>query len=173
MRLTAVLTAAAASGMIALLAFMGGFIALGSTAAVGGLLWVIIVLQGRKRSSLGAILAIETGIAVIDLLYGASIYLCGSAVALSIIAWDLALTEGPIAPLPPEMKRRFAVNHVLQIAAIAVVGLALSLIPPQFHIEIGFNIGLGLGLGVLMLLSLLLRMLTGKKSTGGRRDRPQ
>lgn len=172
MRLAALLASLAASALLSLLGFKVGSLVLGYAALAGGAAWLFILWKGANRVETSLLLAIATAIATIAVLCGASIYLAGIGVVLSIASWDLALATGSIAPFPEKMRRHFVLRHVIHVAAIATVSYALLVIPMQVQITIGFNTALGLGLGVLLLLALLLYSLGrhGKRYGAGDND---
>ncbi|GEM_PF-1304735 len=148
-----------ATVILALSGFCVGSIALGCAAIVIGAVWLLILWKSVKRTDLTILLCAETAIAVLNILYGASIYLAGIAIVVAIMSWDFALTETAIASFPAEMTKRFTIRHVIRIGIIAVIGLLLLVIPLQIHIQIGFRTALGLGLGSFMLFAMLLKLM--------------
>lgn len=159
MKRVAFVSAITTTGILALAGFRVGSIALGCAAIVIGAVWLLILWKSVKRTELTILLGAETAIAVLGVLYGASVYLAGIAIVLAIMSWDFALTETAIASFPAEMTKRFIIRHVIRIGIIAVIGFALLVIPLQIHIHLGFRTALGLGLGAFMLFAILLKLM--------------
>jgi len=159
MKRVAFVSAIIATVILALAGFRVGSIALGCAAIVIGAVWLLILWKSVKRTELTILLGAETAIAVLGVLYGASVYLAGIAIVLAIMSWDFALTETAIASFPAEMTKRFIIRHVIRIGIIAVIGFALLVIPLQIHIHLGFRTALGLGLGAFMLFAILLKLM--------------
>ena len=125
MKRVAFVSAITTTGILALAGFRVGSIALGCAAIVIGAVWLLILWKSVKRTELTILLGAETAIAVLGVLYGASVYLAGIAIVLAIMSWDFALTETAIASFPAEMTKRFIIRHVIRIGIIAVIGFAL------------------------------------------------
>ena len=159
MKRVAFVSAIIATGILALSGFRAGSIALGCTAIVIGVVWLLILWKSVKRTELTILLGAETAIAILGVLYGASVYLAGIAIVLAIMSWDFALTETAIASFPAELTREFTIRHVIRIGIIAGIGLLLLVIPLQIHIHLGFRTALGLVLGAFMLFAILLKLM--------------
>ena len=169
MKRVAFVSAIIATVILALPGFCVGSIALGCAAIVTGAVWLLILWKSVKRTELTILLGAETAIAVLNVLYGASVYLAGIAIVLAIMSWDFALTETSIASFPAKMTKGFTIRHVIRMGIIAVIGLALLVIPLQIHIHIGFRTALGLGLGAFMLLAILLKLIDTHSTRSARR----
>jgi len=166
MKRVAFVSAIIATGILALAGFCVGSIALGCAAIVIGAVWLLILRKSVKRTELTILLGAETAIAVLGVLYGASVYLAGIAIVLAIMSWDFALTETAVASFPAKMTKRFIIRHVIWIGIIAVIGFALLVIPLQIHIHLGFRTALGLGLGAFMLFAILLKLMNRHNKRG-------
>ncbi|MCD6495070.1 hypothetical protein J7K60_03345 [Candidatus Bipolaricaulota bacterium] len=196
MRKMAFITAVLSFSLLSLLGFRTGSVALGSAAAVIGALWCMLLFVDTDRKQLSVLLGLTTTIAILEVLYGASIYLVGLVIVLSNTAWEFAFTEAAIASFSAEMTRNFALRHAINMLGLASTGFALLVIPLQVHISLGFGTALGLGLGLFLLFSALLTLMKTrsrrkteespfvkedgvallrnamKKGTGDRSDRP-
>ena len=166
MKRVAFVSAITTTGILALAGFRVGSIALGCAAIVIGAVWLLILRKSVKRTELTILLGAETAIAVLGVLYGASVYLAGIAIVLAIMSWDFALTETAVASFPAKMTKRFIIRHVIWIGIIAVIGFALLVIPLQIHIHLGFRTALGLGLGAFMLFAILLKLMNRHNKRG-------
>jgi hypothetical protein len=129
-----------------------------------GLAWIIVVSMDASPVNISMLLAAETAIACLNILYGASFYLTGLAIGLFIISWDLALTARTIAGLSSTNRRRFCIHHFIQIATISALGFGFLIIPNQIEMTIGFRTALGLSMAALMLACLLLKLITNRTS---------
>jgi len=181
--------------ILALAGFFTSMIPLGCAAIVLGAAWLLILWKSAKRTELSVLLGVETGIAVLSVFYGGSVYLAGTAIVLAIVSWDIALTEMSIASFPAKITKGFAIRHAIRMGIIGVIGLVLLVIPLQIHIHLGFRAALGLGLGSFLLLAVLVGLVNKhntrktrrhlaivdrlsilkdamKKKTDGRSDRP-
>ncbi len=163
MKKVAAITATLCFGILAVLGFGVGSLALGSAAIAIGVAWLVVLLASTNRKELSLLLGLTTVIAVLDVLYGASIYLTGTVIVLSITCWEFSFTEGALASFPAAMTKRFVVRHVVQIGVLGLTCFALLIIPTQIHVHIGFGTALGLGLGSFLLFAVLL-ILMGKKT---------
>ncbi|MEA3238348.1 MAG: hypothetical protein U9Q94_00970 [Candidatus Bipolaricaulota bacterium] len=169
MKRVAFVSAIIATVILALPGFCVGSIVLGCAAIAIGAMWLLILWKSVKRTELTILLGAETAIAVVNILYGASVYLAGIAIVLAVMSWDFALTETSIASFPAKMTKGFTIRHVIRMGIIAVIGLALLVIPLQIHIQIGFRTALGLGLGTFMLLAVLLKLIDTHSTRSARR----
>jgi hypothetical protein len=121
--------------------------------------WSVFLASKGSFSSLSILLALQTTIALVNLLYGASTYIVGLAIVLAILSWDWASTERSIANVSSENKSRFCIHHCLQTAIISGLGFALLIIPVKIQIPIGFATALGLSMAGFMLIAVLLKLL--------------
>ena len=158
MKQLAYVSAMFTTAILAIAGFFTSEVALGYAAIVLGAVWLIILWKSGKRTELSVILGMETGIAVLNVLYGSSPYLAGTAIVLAIVSWDMALMERSIASFPAKMTKTFTIHHVIQTGTIGMIGLLLLAIPLQIHIHLGFRTALGLGLGSFMLLAILVEL---------------
>ena len=198
MKKVAIVTMILSFGLLAITGFRAGSLALGSAAAAAGALWLTILLSDTDRKHLSPLLGLTTAIASLDILYGASIYLAGGVIVLSILAWEFAFTEQAVSAFPSGMTRSFVAGHVAQMLGFAIVGFTLFVVPLQVHVGLGYKTALGLGLGSFLLFSVLLSPMRKrakkeenqpfvkengifllrdgvkkmKKKTGDRKDRP-
>lgn len=171
MKRVAFVSAIVTTVVLALTGFRGGSIALGCAAIVIGAVWLLLLWKRAKPTELTILLAMETAIAVLNVLYGASVYLAGIAIVLAIMSWDFALTETAIASFPAEMTKGFTVRHIIRMGIIAVISFVLLVIPLQIHIHLGFRTALGLGLGTFMLLAILLELMNRHNTPRASRHR--
>ena len=170
MRRLAFASAMVTTAILALACFLTGISPLGYATIVLGAVWLLILWKSEKRTELSALLGMETVVAVVSILYGASVYLAGIAIVLAIVSWDFALTEASIVPFSATMTKQFAVRHAIRMGTIAAISIAFLAIAPQIHIHLGFRTALGLGLGAFMLLAILLKLVNrrGRRKTGRR-----
>ena len=164
MKLMAFVSAIITTALISTPAFLGGFVSLGSAAIACGALWMLVLAEVWKRTSLGILLGIQTTIVVANILYGSSIYLAAGGIVFSIISWDLAMSEGDVSSFPSKMIRSFTLRHTVQILLIAALSLGLVLASLQVNMRLGYGTALGLGLGAFLLFAVLLELLSPKSS---------
>jgi len=171
MRLMTVISAIITTTLIAVPALVGGFVVWGGAAIACGVLWLLILAGASKRKELALLLALQTAIATANIMYGSSVRLAAAGIIFGIIAWDMALHDQETAAFPAEMRRRFAVEHAVQILAISAISLLLVLGSLNVHVKLGYSVALGLSLGTFMLIALLLRLLSPRRRTSRQKRR--
>jgi len=169
MKQIAFVSATITTVVLALAGFLVGSITLGCAAIVIGAAWLLILWKSAERTELSVLLGVETGIAVLNVFYGGSVYLAGTAIALAIVSWDIALTETSIASFPAKITKGFVIHHAIRMGIIGAIGLVLLVVPLQIHIHLGFRAALGLGLGSFMLLAILVELVHSRSTRRTRR----
>ncbi|HHE51856.1 MAG TPA: hypothetical protein ENL30_02190 [Candidatus Acetothermia bacterium] len=169
MKVMTAISALITTALIAIPALAGGLVVWGGAAIACGALWLLILAGASKRNGLALLLALQTGIAAANIMYGSSIHLAAAGIIFGIIAWDMALHDQETAAFPPAMRRRFAVGHAAQILAISAISMLLVLGSLKLNVKLGYSAALGLSLGAFMLIALLLRLLSPSRRTSRRR----
>jgi len=144
--------------------FSLGSIPLGGAAIIVAMIWTFTLWSDALKGVLSFLLVVETVLAVINVLYGTSVYLGGAVIVLALVSWELALAIGPLAPFSKDKVRPHAFRHVTQMLILAIGGYAFLVIPLQVRLQVGFRIALGLGLAAFLLFALLLRPLAHRGS---------
>lgn len=165
MRKKAFLLFAISAGLTAFTSFKAEVIPLAIVAIACAVAWSGLLASRATPASLSIILALHTAVAAVNLPYGASIYLIGLAIVLSIMSWDWALTEITMVRVSSVDTKRFWIHHCLQTFMISGLGFGLLIIPVQIKISIGFHVALGLSMGAFMLIALLFKLLARKTPT--------
>ncbi len=159
MRKEAHILSAITAALIAFTSFKAEVTPLAIAAIACGVAWSVLVASQSTLVSLSILLALQTAIAVINLFYGAPVYLIGLAIVLLIMSWDWALTKREIAGVSSENEKHFCIHHCVQTVIILGLAFGLLVIPLEIQISIGFRSALGLSMGAFMLIALLLKLL--------------